>query len=151
MQWSVFFVLCASRQLYAKTFGPQLGSSMVARGGTMYIFGGLSVSNSSSSNDIVALNVHEGVYRLLPVLGERPIGRMFHSAFMQPDTDLMFVAGGVHCLAQFPNGGSSMLDADATGAFQVLPCAFSNLLGHHDLCVGCAGCLVIQLQNYEMA
>ena len=67
--WCVLLgALCAGQRPEEDTAGPLLGSSMVVRGSTVFFFGGLR-TNGSASSDIVTLNVREGVYRALPVLG----------------------------------------------------------------------------------
>ena len=76
----------------------RLGASMIVRGSTMYSFGGSQGVNAS--DEITTINIRDGRVRRLPVIGQRPLGRMFHSAFYQANSDQMFVVSLSHmCLS----------------------------------------------------
>jgi hypothetical protein len=113
----LLLALCLVQSSAEVHAGPNLDSSVVSWRDTMYFFGGLYPDGSSSaSNDIVTLNLDHSVYTVLDVEGDRPLGRMRHSATMH-GADAMFIAGGLHCLGQLhgENIGGGVLQVHIIG------------------------------------
>merc|ERR1711959_472135 len=81
-----------------------LGASMVEYNNKLYIFGGLAQNQTNPSNKIFLFDLKTREWQELTPSGEeRPLGRMFHTAYIRnnnanpPQPEAMIVYGGINC------------------------------------------------------
>jgi hypothetical protein len=76
----------------------RFGASTVFHSGKIYSFGGMERGGALPSNDVLVFDTLAKSWSTLPVYGEKPPGRFFHSATVEKDT--MYISGGTPCFSR---------------------------------------------------
>lgn len=78
----------------------RFGASTVVSGGKIYSFGGMERGGALPSNDVLAFDILGKHWSTLPVYGDKPPGRFFHSASVSTDGKEMYISGGTPCFSR---------------------------------------------------
>lgn len=78
----------------------RFGASTVVSGDSIFSFGGMERGGAMPSNDILVFDIVGKHWSTLPVYGEKPPGRFFHSASLSHDGKQMYISGGTPCFSR---------------------------------------------------
>lgn len=78
----------------------RFGASSVVSDGKIYSFGGMERGGALPSNDLLVFDTLGKAWSTLPVYGQKPPGRFFHSASVSADQKTMYIMGGTPCFSR---------------------------------------------------
>jgi len=99
-----------------------MGASMVEYNDHLYIFGGMPYNDTAPTNKIFLFSLKTREWQeLTPAGEERPLGRMFHSAYIKnkedtekPTPEAMIVFGGMNCFQRIVTSSTELAVAALT-------------------------------------
>lgn len=78
----------------------RFGQTTVVADGRLYSFGGMERGGAMPSNDLLVFDILGKHWSTIPVFGEKPPGRFFHSASVSSNGKDMYITGGTPCFSR---------------------------------------------------